>query len=55
MGWLIIPADRSVFVIEVDKTIQIFDEPTAILPVPEFAASIQLTVEQLFSWIKKKV
>jgi Uma2 family endonuclease len=55
MGWLIIPADRSVFVIEVDRTIQIVDELNTILPVPEFAASIQLTVEQLFSWIKKKV
>jgi Uma2 family endonuclease len=55
MGWLILPADRSVFVIEVDKTIQIVDEPNTILPVPEFAASIQLTVEQLFSWIKKNI
>jgi Uma2 family endonuclease len=62
MGWLIDPADRSVFICmpvgeptEGNRTFQIIDEPSTILPVPEFAKSIQLTVEQLFSWIKKKV
>jgi Uma2 family endonuclease len=55
MGWLIDPSDRAVFVIGADRTLQIIDEPSTILPVPEFAKSIQLTVEQLFSWIKKKV
>jgi Uma2 family endonuclease len=54
MGWLIDPTDRSVFVCMPDRNFQIIDEPSAILPVPAFAASIQLTVEQLFSWIKKK-
>jgi Uma2 family endonuclease len=55
MGWLIDPADRSVFVIGADRILQIIDEPSTTLPVPEFAKSVQLTVEQLFSWIKKKV
>jgi Uma2 family endonuclease len=54
MGWLIDPNDRSVFVCMPDRTFQIIDEPTAILPVPAFAAAIELTVEQIFSWIKKK-
>jgi Uma2 family endonuclease len=54
MGWLIDPADRSVFICMPDCTFQIIDEPSTILPVPEFARSIELTVEQLFSWIKKK-
>jgi Uma2 family endonuclease len=55
MGWLIDPADRSVFVCMPDRNLQIIDEPSTILPVPEFAKAVQLTVEQLFSWIKKKV
>jgi Uma2 family endonuclease len=55
MGWLIDPTDRSVFICMPDRTFQIIDEPSTILPVPEFAVSIQLTVERLFSWIKKKV
>jgi Uma2 family endonuclease len=54
MGWLIDPTDRSIFVIGADRTLQIIDEPSTILPVPAFATSIQLSVEQLFSWIKKK-
>jgi Uma2 family endonuclease len=55
MGWLIDPADRSVFTIGIDRTFQIIDEPNTVLPVPTFATAVQLTVEQLFSWIKKKV
>jgi Uma2 family endonuclease len=54
MGWLIDPNDRSIFVCLPDRTFQIIDVPTTILPVPEFAAAIELTVEQIFSWIKKK-
>lgn len=54
MGWLIDPTDRSVFICMPDRTFQIIDEPTTILPVPEFAAAIELTVEQIFGWIKKK-
>ena len=54
MGWLIDPTDRSVLVLGGSPIFEIIDEPTAILPVPAFAGSIQLTVEQLFSWIQKK-
>ena len=54
MGWLIDPTDRSVFICLPDRTFQMIDEPTTILPVPAFAAAIELTVEQIFSWIKKK-
>jgi len=54
MGWLIDPTDRSVFIMGANQTFQTIDEPTTILPVPEFAKSIELTVEQLFSWIQKK-
>jgi hypothetical protein len=63
MGWLIVgeasleenPKDRVVFVCMADRNFQMIDEPSTILPVPEFAKSVQLTVEQVFSWIKKKV
>jgi Uma2 family endonuclease len=54
MGWLIDPSDRSVFVCLPDHTFQIIDEPTTLLPVPAFAAPIELTVEQIFSWIQKQ-
>ncbi len=48
------PILSSVFIMGADRILQIIDEPTAILPVPAFARSIQLTVEQLFNWIKKQ-
>ena len=54
MGWLIDPTDRSIFICLPDRTFQMIDELTTILPVPEFAAAIELTVEQIFSLIKKK-
>ena len=53
MGWLIDPKERSVFVMGIDRTFQIIDEPNTVLPVPEFAQEIQLTVEQIFGWVKK--
>jgi Uma2 family endonuclease len=53
MGWLIDPKERSVFVMGIDRTFQILDEPSTLLPVPAFASSIELTVEQLFNWVKK--
>ncbi len=54
MGWLIDPTDRSVFIMGANQTFQTIDDPTTMLPVPEFAKSIKLTVAQLFSWIQKK-
>jgi Uma2 family endonuclease len=54
MGWLIDPTDRSIFICLPDRTFQMIDEPTTILPVPAFAATIELTGEQIFTWIKKK-
>ncbi|WP_310484902.1 Uma2 family endonuclease [Chamaesiphon sp. VAR_48_metabat_403] len=53
MGWLIDPRERSVFVMGIDRTFQIIDEPSTMLPVPAFASSIELTVEQIFGWVKK--
>ena len=54
MCWLIDPIDRAVFICIGERNFQMLDEPSTILPVPEFAVAIQLTVEQLFSWIQKK-
>jgi Uma2 family endonuclease len=54
MGWLIDPEDRSVIVISVGQIFDAIDEPSAILPVPEFARSIQLTIAEIFGWLQKK-
>jgi Uma2 family endonuclease len=53
MGWLIDPTDRSVLVLVANQALRILEAPSDILPVPVFAVAIELTVEKLFSWIKK--
>lgn len=51
MGWLIDPAEKSVFVYLPDQPTTVYDAPEARLPVPEFAEDFILTVEGLFSWL----
>jgi Uma2 family endonuclease len=52
MGWLIDPAERSVFVYVADRSTQVFDEEIDVLPVPEFAKDFQLTLGDLFGWLR---
>lgn len=51
MGWLIDPAEKTVFVYAPHHSGDFFDEPEQVLPVPEFAKDFQLTVQQLFDWL----
>ena len=53
MGWLIDPAEQSIFVYLADRTIQVFDESIDILPVPDFARDFQLTLGDLFGWLRE--
>jgi Uma2 family endonuclease len=51
MGWLIDPEDRSVVISRIDRNLEIIDEPSAILPVPDFARSIELKIDRMFDWL----
>ncbi|MBD1923003.1 Uma2 family endonuclease [Microcoleus sp. FACHB-831] len=51
MGWLIDPDEQSVFVYLPDRPTEVFDEPEARLPVPEFANNFSLTLGDLFGWL----
>jgi Uma2 family endonuclease len=51
LGWLIDPEDRTIFIYHPNGTMEIFEEPEARLPVPEFARSIELTVGDVFGWL----
>jgi Uma2 family endonuclease len=51
MGWLIDPAEQSVFVYLPDHPTTVYDELGATLPVPGFAKDVTLAVEGLFSWL----
>ena len=52
MGWLIDPAERSVFVYGANRSTQVFEEAIDVLPVPEFAQTVQLTLGDLFGWLR---
>ncbi len=54
MGCLIDQEDRSVIVIGVGQVFDAIDEPNVVLPVPEFAKSIQLTLAHIFGWLQKQ-
>jgi Uma2 family endonuclease len=51
MGWLIDPAERSVFVYSSDRSTQVFDEEIDVLSVPGFAKDFHLTLGDLFGWL----
>jgi Uma2 family endonuclease len=61
MGWLIDPAEQSVFVYapvggasqNEHQSTQVFDEAIDLLPVPEFAKDFQLTLGELFGWLRE--
>ncbi len=53
LGWLIDPDDELIFVYRSDHTVFVFEHAGDRLPVPDFAAAtLQLTVGQVFSWLE---
>ena len=52
MGWLLDPEETCIFVYGADKSVQVFEDETTILPVPEFATTVRLTVGEIFAWLK---
>ena len=51
MGWMIDTDDRTVLVYRPNQEIAIFDADEEMLPMPEFARSLQLTIGELFGWL----
>ncbi len=52
MGWLLDPEEHCIFIYDSDKSVQVLDRTDAILPVPKFAQTVQLTVGEIFDWLK---
>jgi Uma2 family endonuclease len=52
MGWMITLDDRSVIIYQSGQGLRIIDEKSAVLPVPPFASAVQLTLDELFGWLK---
>ncbi|MEH2075918.1 MAG: Uma2 family endonuclease [Nostoc sp.] len=51
-GWLIDPDERSVLVYPPKQQPELLQEEQEILPVPDLVSGFQLTVGQLFGWLK---
>jgi len=52
MGWLIDPEERSILVFPPGQQPEILQDPQEVLPVPNLASDLQLTVADIFSWLK---
>lgn len=51
LGWLIDPAEQSILVYTLTNQVALFDQPNDMLPVPDFASGLQLTVGTVFGWL----
>lgn len=51
MGWLIDPDEQTVIIYRPQQQPEIFDQKEQILPVPDFANELNLSVEALFGWL----
>ena len=52
MGWLIDPAEQTVFIYSPLQPVLCFDLPEQRLLAPAFVEDFQLTIEELFSWLR---
>lgn len=51
MGWLIDPKEQIIIVYIRNQQPVFLEEPNALLPVPDFASELKLTVSNLFGWL----
>ena len=52
LGWLIDPNEKVVLVYASDRQPSFFEADNVSLPVPSFASELNLTLEQLWGWLK---
>ncbi len=52
VGWLINPAEKSIFIYHSEKQVEVVDKVEQELLVPRFAESVKLTAGDIFSWLK---
>lgn len=52
LGWLIDPDERSVLVYPPGQQLELLQKPGDVLAVPDLVAQMQLTVRDLFGWLR---
>ncbi len=53
VAWLLDPDEEVIFIYRANQALQIYDRPEQVLPIPDFANELQLTVETVFSWLSE--
>jgi len=53
MGWFVDPAVQTVIAYPTDSRSRSFSQATDVLPVPNWAQAVELTVGQLFGWLSE--
>jgi Uma2 family endonuclease len=53
VAWLLDPDEEVIFIYRANQALQIYDRPEQVLPMPNFAGDLQLTVETVFSWLSE--
>jgi Uma2 family endonuclease len=53
MGWLIDPAEQTIFIYFPNQTVRVLETAKSLIPVPDFARELQLTVGELFGWLRE--
>jgi Uma2 family endonuclease len=53
IAWLLDPDDKVIFIYRANQALQIYDRPEQVLPMPDFASDLKLTVETIFSWLSE--
>ena len=53
MAWLLDPDEEVIFIYRANQALQICDRAEQVLPMPDFASGLQLTVETIFSWLSE--
>jgi Uma2 family endonuclease len=51
IGWLIDPVESLVLVYTAEQRVEAFEEPETVLPVPNFASNVQLSIAEVFGWL----
>ncbi|MBL1211373.1 Uma2 family endonuclease [Geminocystis sp. GBBB08] len=55
MGWLIDPQTKLIFTYTNDCHPKVFEDDKDLIPVPNFADKLQLTLGEIFRWLQVKV
>ncbi len=53
VAWLLDPDEELIFIYRANQNVQLCDRPEQVLPMPDFAINLQLTVENIFGWLNE--